>query len=352
VLYQCTTPAPVANLLQHSVRLVNTGSSPVDLFTIKLRYWYTNEPYKQQVANIYWATIGRQNVTARFVAMENITPEADYYLELGFTKEAGSLSPGGTVEIQLGINTTDWSNYNQENDFSFKAEAGYFLENLCYTVYKNDKLVWGREPVSPAVVPVVNLTPDYYLEISLRGGTGGPIQVEVNGELYELYSHTELRDQVVYRKNLPAEILQEINFIRILPQPSPAEITSPLLAVRKKDGEQSFPGGRLNDRLLLTPVPGESEEIISLQDKTLLEKVIVHTQNSFYTPLYAWVDNGWRELTPVELLPGCIIYNGGVLTQKLRMINNGFNSLSEVQVFGSGVTGLCHYSGHDDKIEA
>ena len=172
VLYQCTTPAPVANLLQHSVRLVNTGSSPVDLFTIKLRYWYTNEPYKQQVANIYWATIGRQNVTARFVAMENITPEADYYLELGFTKEAGSLSPGGTVEIQLGINTTDWSNYNQENDFSFKAEAGYFLENLCYTVYKNDKLVWGREPVSPAVVPVVNLTPDYYLEISLRGGKG------------------------------------------------------------------------------------------------------------------------------------------------------------------------------------
>ena len=69
-----------------------------------------------------------------------------------------------------------------------------------------------------------------------------------------------------------------------------------------------------------------------------MEKVIVHTQNSFYTPLYAWVDNGWRELTPVELLPGCIIYNGGVLTQKLRMINNGFNSLSEVQVFGSGVT--------------
>ena len=50
--------------------------------------------------------------------MENITPEADYYLELGFTKEAGSLSPGGTVEIQLGINTTDWSNYNQKKMIS------------------------------------------------------------------------------------------------------------------------------------------------------------------------------------------------------------------------------------------
>ena len=75
----------------------------------------------------------------------------------------------------------------------------------------------------------------------MRGGTGGPIQVEVNGELYELYSHTELRDQVVYRKNLPAEILQEINFIRILPSLRQRKLLPRCLPLERKTGNKVFP---------------------------------------------------------------------------------------------------------------
>ena len=84
LVYKSTNTAPVTNNIQHSIRLVNSGAVPVDLSTVKLRYWYTSEPFKQQTANIHWSNVGQHNITARFYALENIIPGADHYLELGF----------------------------------------------------------------------------------------------------------------------------------------------------------------------------------------------------------------------------------------------------------------------------
>ena len=44
VLYRTVNPAPVINNIQHNIRIVNTGALPLDLSTVKLRYWYTKEP--------------------------------------------------------------------------------------------------------------------------------------------------------------------------------------------------------------------------------------------------------------------------------------------------------------------
>ena len=76
-------------------------------------------------------------------------------------------------EIQLGFNAADWSNYNQRT-IQFDR-SGQWQENRWYTVYQNNQLIWGAEPVSPAFVPVTDFAPQCRLELSLRGGSSGPL---------------------------------------------------------------------------------------------------------------------------------------------------------------------------------
>ena len=337
LIYRSTNTAPVTNNIQHNIRLVNTGAVPVDLSTVKLRYWYTNEPFKQQTANIYWSNIGQHNITARFYALENIIPGADHYLELGFTRQAGYLGPGATAEIQLGFNAADWSNYNQENDYSFDR-SGQWQENRCYTVYQNNQLIWGAEPVSPAFVPVTDFAPQYRLELSLRGGSGGPLALELNGHTFEAPPVAALRDQTFYSLPLPAGCLRDgTNYLRILPPSSPAAVTSVMLTERNRDGEQEYAGSNLSDRLLLTSVPTGSEEKIILPAQTLVEKAVLYTVGEYCPSLQAWTGENWQYLTPVELHPGRVAYGGPAITGQLRL-SSGFLPLNELQIWGSAVT--------------
>ena len=136
------------NNIQHNIRIVNTGALPLDLSTVKLRYWYTKEPSGPQQAHIYWSDIGHQHVTAEFKTAGY--PGADHYLEIGFTKSAGILGPGSTAEIQLGFNAVGWGNYHQSDDYSFDSKATAFTANNRYTGYINGSLVWGIEPGAAA----------------------------------------------------------------------------------------------------------------------------------------------------------------------------------------------------------
>src|SRR5690606_33703685 len=121
---------------------------PLDLATVKLRYWYTKEPSGQQQAQIYWSDIGQEHVTAAFKPAGY--PGADHCLEIGFTKGAGILGPGSSIEIQLGFNAVNWQNYTQSDDYSFDGKATTFTENNRYTGYINGSLAWGVEPSGAA----------------------------------------------------------------------------------------------------------------------------------------------------------------------------------------------------------
>ena len=222
---------------------------------------------------------------------------------MAFTKQAGLLNSGATVEIQLGFNTNDWSDYNQENDYSFDG-SGQWQENRCYTVYQNNQLIWGAEPVSPAFLPVAGFVPQYRLELSLRGGSGGPLTLELNGHTLEAQPVAALRDQTFYSCPLPANcLLDGTNYLRILPPSSAAVVTGVILTERNRDGEQEYAGTGLNDRLLLTPVSSGGEERIILPARTLLEKAVLYTEGEYCPSLQAWTGKNWRDLTPAVLLP-------------------------------------------------
>jgi len=71
---------------------------------------------------------------------------ADHYLEVGFTSGAGSIAAGGSSgEIQNRFNKSDWSNYNENDDWSFGTNVTY-ADAPHVTLYQNGTLVWGTEP--------------------------------------------------------------------------------------------------------------------------------------------------------------------------------------------------------------
>lgn len=79
---------------------------------------------------------------------------ADSNLEIGFKNGAKSIKAGEFVEIQCRFAKSDWSNYNQFNDYSFNQYSNNFAEWDHATVYINNTLIWGSEPQTPAPTPI------------------------------------------------------------------------------------------------------------------------------------------------------------------------------------------------------
>lgn len=134
------------NGISPKFKVVNTGDSAIQLSDVTLRYYYTVDGDNPQSFWCDWANIGSANVNGQFVKLENPAAGADYALEIGFTASAGALSPGESAEIQTRFSKNNWSNYDQTNDYSFKASASQFENHEQVTGYVNGQLIWGIEP--------------------------------------------------------------------------------------------------------------------------------------------------------------------------------------------------------------
>lgn len=154
-----------SNSIYSYFKIANTGSSAINLSVVKIRYYYTIDSEKEQTFWCDWSSSGSTNVTGQFVKMNPSALDADYYLEVGFTNNAGYIRPGDSVEVHTRIAKTDWSNYNQTNDFSFNPTAVYYDEWNKIGVFVSDIRVWGLEPQSngttstPTVMPTTTPSP-------------------------------------------------------------------------------------------------------------------------------------------------------------------------------------------------
>lgn len=134
------------NGISPKFKIINSGNSAISLNDVKLRYYYTIDGEEDQNFWSDWASIGSANVTSKFVKLETPVAGADHYLEVGFTNAAGTLAPGQSAEIQTRFSKTNWSNYNQADDYSFQASGNQFANYEQVTGYLNGQLVWGIEP--------------------------------------------------------------------------------------------------------------------------------------------------------------------------------------------------------------
>ncbi|WP_128101821.1 X2-like carbohydrate binding domain-containing protein [Paenibacillus sp. DCT19] len=134
------------NGISPKFKLINSGNSAIQLSDVKLRYYYTIDGEEAQTFWSDWASVGSANVTSQFVKLATPVAGADHYLEVGFTSAAGTLNAGQSAEIQARFSKNNWSNYNQSNDYSFKASGTQFANHEQVTGYVGDELVWGIEP--------------------------------------------------------------------------------------------------------------------------------------------------------------------------------------------------------------
>lgn len=126
--------------------LVNTTSASIALSGIKIRYYYTKDGTQNQNFWCDWSPVGTANVTGTFGTVSPAKVNADSYLEIGFSVAAGSIAPNATLDIQTRTAKTDWSNYNQSNDYSFNATATSYVDWNKVTAYQSGSLKWGIEP--------------------------------------------------------------------------------------------------------------------------------------------------------------------------------------------------------------
>jgi len=128
------------------VKLVNFGTAPAPLASVRIRYWYDDDglPGINLVAASASCRTGCTNVTTTTVKVSPPRSGAYEYLEIGFTASAGSLGPGATLgPIEVRVSSTDL--WVLSNDYS-QATSGSYVDNPTVTAYLSGTLVWGTEP--------------------------------------------------------------------------------------------------------------------------------------------------------------------------------------------------------------
>ncbi len=146
VSYKCGTTDTIKNTIRSSINIKNTGTVPIDLSDIKLRYWFTNDGNQQNSFTCEYAALGTSNVTGSFSNINSPVEGADTYCEIGFTSEAGKLSPGGSTGA-IPFRIEGVSDYDKTNDYSYDSKMTELGDNTKITGYIKGELKYGIEPV-------------------------------------------------------------------------------------------------------------------------------------------------------------------------------------------------------------
>ncbi len=138
---------PKDNQIKPQFEVSNVGHTSINLSDVTIRYWYTIDTKQLQHYWCDYAFVRCGNITAKFGSLARARPGADTYLEVGFTRGAGSLAPGAnTGEIQNRFSKTNWSNYDETDDYSYNGSLTTFTLWTKVTIYYKGTLVWGTEP--------------------------------------------------------------------------------------------------------------------------------------------------------------------------------------------------------------
>ncbi|PWV97900.1 GH35 family endo-1,4-beta-xylanase [Paenibacillus cellulosilyticus] len=133
------------NAIQPFFNIKNTGTTAINLSDLTIRYYFTKEGTADMTSWIDYAQIGGSNVLRTFGTLS--ATNADTYVELSFSSSAGTLQPGAqTGEIQLRMHKSDWSTFNEANDYSFDATKTTYTDWTKVTLYQSGVKVWGVEP--------------------------------------------------------------------------------------------------------------------------------------------------------------------------------------------------------------
>lgn len=148
VSYKCGVKDGTKNTIRATINIKNTGTTPVNLSDIKVRYWFTSDGNEQNNFVCDYAAFGTDKVKGIVKKIENSVPGADTYCEISFTEDAGRLAPGGSTGT-IPFRIEGAAEYDQTDDYSYNSEmSDDFGDNTKITAYIKDKLKYGVEPVT------------------------------------------------------------------------------------------------------------------------------------------------------------------------------------------------------------
>lgn len=132
------------NSIKPNLKILNEGTQTFNLSDLTIKYWYTIDGEIPQEFHVDWAQAGNNNVTGSFASVFPVLT-ADYSLTIGFNSISGILGPNQSTELRTRFNKTDWSNYNETDDFSY-ANLGGYTNVPKIGLYYNGNLIWGVTP--------------------------------------------------------------------------------------------------------------------------------------------------------------------------------------------------------------
>ena len=130
--------------------IVNTGTYPVPLNQLELRYYFTNgtAPQTGHVVDCWYAEPPAQcaTTTRSVVKMSTAGTNADFYVRVTWPSSSQVIQVGSQAgEWQLGARASDWTAYTQSNDYSYSGSTTV-QDWSKVTLYQSGVKVWGTEP--------------------------------------------------------------------------------------------------------------------------------------------------------------------------------------------------------------
>ncbi len=134
------------NQISTYLSLNNIGNVPVNYKDLTVRYWFSAEGTQPLNYWVDYSPLGNSKVKGAFVKLTTPRSGNDTYFELSFDSTLGTLfGASSTGSIQYRIAKTDYSNFNEANDYSYKPNNP-LADNDHVTLYYKGQLVWGTEP--------------------------------------------------------------------------------------------------------------------------------------------------------------------------------------------------------------
>ena len=163
------------------IQIVNTGTAPLNLNTVTVRYWFNCDCTNQTLqAWVDWAGLMPMGTSVTGNVVVSVHPTSlggqTSYVLYSFTGNM-VLQPGQMIQVQSRFNKSDWSNMTQSNDWSF-APYTSFTDAPGVTGYLNGGLVWGQQPVGTTSALTVSSAMAFP---NPSAGTGTTLSFTVNG---------------------------------------------------------------------------------------------------------------------------------------------------------------------------
>jgi len=145
VYYRCSEPNTITSAIKPHLQIKNNTSDPIQLSSITIRYWFQLDDDADNAFNCDYSAIPPNYLTHKFT---------NQYVEIGFKESAGVIEAGSnTGNMQLRFNKSNWSTYNQEDDYSFNPSFTTYKEHVKITGYVNGILSFGTEPDGSTAEP-------------------------------------------------------------------------------------------------------------------------------------------------------------------------------------------------------